>query len=85
TAVEADAEQRNIASVTAPPDADTVTVTLSGNNYTTTVGGYVTWSVSVPAADIQALGNGDLTVSASVTNQNGNTGSGSRDITIDAN
>ncbi len=41
--------------------------------------------MSVPAADIQALGNGDLTVSASVTNQNGNTGSGTRDITIDAN
>ncbi|MCM4288550.1 hypothetical protein MMS63_28820, partial [Escherichia coli] len=39
----------------------------------------------VPAADIQALGNGDLTVNASVTNGVGNTGSGSRDITIDAN
>ncbi|MCZ6952112.1 hypothetical protein EB564_0008650 [Escherichia coli] len=41
--------------------------------------------MDVPAADIQALGNGDLTVNASVTNQNGNTGSGTRDITIDAN
>ncbi len=39
----------------------------------------------MPAADIQALGNGDLTVNASVTNSVGNTGSGSRDITIDAN
>ncbi|GHL45306.1 hypothetical protein ECZU29_01560 [Escherichia coli] len=39
----------------------------------------------VPAADIQAIGNGDLTVNASVTNGVGNTGSGSRDITIDAN
>ncbi len=38
-----------------------------------------------PAADIQAIGNGDLTVNASVTNGVGNTGSGSRDITIDAN
>ncbi|MDM8926873.1 hypothetical protein QU862_28890 [Escherichia coli] len=39
----------------------------------------------MPAADIQALGNGDLTVNASVTNGVGNTGSGSRVITIDAN
>ena len=63
----------------------TVTITLGGNTYTTTVQANLSWSVSVPAADIQALGNGDLTVSASVTNQNGNTGSGTRDITIDAN
>ncbi len=47
--------------------------------------GNLSWSVDVPAADIQAIGNGDLTVNASVTNGVGNTGSGSRDITIDAN
>lgn len=41
--------------------------------------------MDVPAADIQAIGNGNLTVNASVTNGVGNTGSGSRDITIDAN
>ncbi|WP_113328563.1 Ig-like domain-containing protein, partial [Escherichia coli] len=50
-----------------------------------TVQGNLSWSVGVPAADIQAIGNGDLTVNASVTNGVGNTGSGSRDITIDAN
>nr|WP_251001017.1 Ig-like domain-containing protein [Escherichia coli] len=71
--------------MTGAEDGDTVTITLGGNTYTATVGSNLTWSVSVPAADIQALGNGDLTVSASVTNQNGNTGSGTRDITIDAN
>ncbi|EMN8215056.1 Ig-like domain-containing protein [Escherichia coli] len=64
---------------------DTVTVTLGGNTYTATVQANLSWSVSVPAADIQALGNGNLTVNASVTNGVGNTGSGSRDITIDAN
>ncbi|OVB18403.1 Ig-like domain-containing protein, partial [Escherichia coli] len=64
---------------------DTVTVTLGGNTYTATVQSNLSWSVDVPAADIQALGNGDLTVNASVTNGVGNTGSGSRDITIDAN
>ncbi|EPN8750055.1 BapA-related adhesin SiiEA [Escherichia coli] len=84
-AAEAGVAQTISGQVTGAEDGDTVTITLGGNTYTATVGSNLTWSVSVPAADIQALGNGDLTVSASVTNQNGNTGSGSRDITIDAN
>ncbi|WP_244433338.1 Ig-like domain-containing protein, partial [Escherichia coli] len=71
--------------VTGAAQGDTVTVTLGGNTYTATVQSNLSWSVDVPAADIQALGNGDLTVNASVTNGVGNTGSGSRDITIDAN
>ncbi len=71
--------------VTGAAQGDTVTVTLGGNTYTATVQANLSWSVSVPAADIQALGNGDLTVNASVTNGVGNTGNGSRDITIDAN
>ncbi|EIJ2902512.1 Ig-like domain-containing protein [Escherichia coli] len=84
-AAEAGVPQTISGQVTGAEDGDTVTITLGGNTYTATVGSNLTWSVSVPAADIQALGNGELTVSASVTNQNGNTGSGSRDITIDAN
>ncbi|HDI6112581.1 TPA: Ig-like domain-containing protein, partial [Escherichia coli] len=84
-AAEAGVTQTISGQVTGAEDGDTVTITLGGNTYTATVGSNLTWSVSVPAADIQALGNGDLTVSASVTNQNGNTGSGTRDITIDAN
>ncbi|HAN8347115.1 TPA: Ig-like domain-containing protein, partial [Escherichia coli] len=71
--------------VTGAVAGDTVTVTLGGKTYTATVQGNLSWSVDVPAADIQAIGNGDLTVNASVTNGIGNTGSGSRDITIDAN
>nr|WP_249494348.1 Ig-like domain-containing protein [Escherichia coli] len=71
--------------VTGAAAGDTVTVTLGGKTYTATVQGNLSWSVDVPAADIQAIGNGDLTVNASVTNGVGNTGSGSRDITIDAN
>ena len=35
-------------------------------------------------AELTALGNGELTVSASVTNGVGNSGSAERDITIDA-
>ncbi|QML05272.1 Ig-like domain-containing protein [Escherichia coli] len=84
-AAEAGVAQIISGQVTGAAVGDTVTVTLGGTTYTTTVQANLSWSVSVPAADIQALGNGDLTVSASVTNQNGNTGSGTRDITIDAN
>ncbi|HBB7861785.1 TPA: Ig-like domain-containing protein [Escherichia coli] len=84
-AAEAGVAQTISGQVTGAAVGDTVTITLGGNTYTTTVQAGLSWSVSVPAADIQALGNGDLTVSASVTNQNGNTGSGTRDITIDAN
>ncbi|EFO2675292.1 adhesin, partial [Escherichia coli] len=84
-AAEAGANQTISGVVTRAAAGDTVTVTLGGNTYTTTVQGNLSWSVSVPAADLQALGNGDLTITASVTNGNGNTGSGTRDITIDAN
>ncbi|EES0673441.1 Ig-like domain-containing protein [Escherichia coli] len=84
-AAEAGVAQTISGQVTGAAVGDAVTVTLGGNNYTTTVQAGLSWSVDVPADAIQALGNGDLTVNASVTNQNGNTGSGTRDITIDAN
>ncbi|EEV2753182.1 Ig-like domain-containing protein [Escherichia coli] len=84
-AAEAGAGQTISGQVTGAAAGDTVTVTLGGNTYTTTVQSNLSWSVTVPTADLQALGNGDLTITASVTNANGNTGSGSRDITIDAN
>ncbi|MGT2397281.1 beta strand repeat-containing protein, partial [Enterobacter roggenkampii] len=64
---------------------DTVTITLGGNTYTATVQEDLSWSVNVPSSVLTAIGNGDLTVSASITNGHGNTGTGERDITIDAN
>ncbi|WP_425267883.1 Ig-like domain-containing protein [Enterobacter hormaechei] len=64
---------------------NTVTVSVGGHSYTATVQDNLTWSVSVPDSVLTALGNGDLTVTASVTNGAGNSGSGERDITIDAN
>jgi hypothetical protein len=64
---------------------NTVTVTIGGNSYTATVQSDLTWSVNVPESVLTALGNGDLTVTASVTNGVGNSGSGEREITIDAN
>ncbi len=84
-AAEAGDDQTISGVVTRAAAGDTVTVTLGGNTYTTTVQSNLSWSVTVPAADLRALGNGDLTITASVTNANGNTGSGTRDITIDAN
>ena len=70
--------------VTNAEAGNTVTVTIGGNSYTATVQSDLTWSVNVPESVLTALGNGDLTVSATVTNDHGNSGTGERDITIDA-
>ena len=50
----------------------------------TTVGSDLTWNLTIPSADLRAFGDGDLTITASVTNSHGNTGSGERDININA-
>ncbi len=63
---------------------DKVTVTAGGKSYTATVGSDLTWSVSIPSADLKAFGDGDLTFTASVTNGHGNTGTGERDVNINA-
>ncbi|KNC09351.1 hypothetical protein AC791_11880 [Klebsiella sp. RIT-PI-d] len=70
--------------VSGAASGDTVTISIGGNIYTTTVQDNLSWSVKVPSEVLTAIGNGDLTVLASVTNGHGNTGSGERDITIDA-
>ncbi len=64
---------------------NTVIVTIGGNQYNATVQSDLSWSVSVPANVLQALGNGELTISASVTNSANNTGTATHDIVIDAN
>ncbi|WP_425977592.1 Ig-like domain-containing protein [Enterobacter roggenkampii] len=84
-AVEVAAGQTLSGKVSGAVSGDTVTITLGGNTYTATVQDDLSWSVNVPSSVLTAIGNGDLTVSASVTNGHGNTGSGERDITIDAN
>jgi len=63
-----------------------VTVTLNGKNYTAIVQTGGTWSVSVPAADLQALpqGVGNNTITATLTDAAGNTGSATpHPITVD--
>uniref|UniRef100_UPI0038F71CCD Ig-like domain-containing protein n=1 Tax=Enterobacter roggenkampii TaxID=1812935 RepID=UPI0038F71CCD len=84
-AAEVAAGQTLSGKVSGAASGDTVTITLGGNTYTATVQDDLSWSVNVPSSVLTAIGNGDLTVSASVTNGHGNTGSGERDITIDAN
>lgn len=83
-AAEAGSAQTISGQITGAAAGSTVTVELGGKTYTATVQADLSWNVSVPASDWQALGNGELTVNASVTNAVGNTGSGTRDITIDA-
>ncbi|MCK7051992.1 Ig-like domain-containing protein [Enterobacter roggenkampii] len=84
-AAEVAAGQTLSGKVSGAASGDTVTITLGGNTYTATVQDDLSWSVNVPSSVLTAIGNGDLTVSASVTNDHGNTGTGERDITIDAN
>ncbi|MBJ6594366.1 Ig-like domain-containing protein [Enterobacter asburiae] len=84
-AAEVAAGQTLSGKVSGAVSGDTVTISVGGNTYTATVQDDLSWSVNVPSAVLTAIGNGDLTVSASVTNGHGNTGTGERDITIDAN
>ncbi|MGS6546723.1 Ig-like domain-containing protein, partial [Enterobacter rongchengensis] len=84
-AAEVAAGQTLSGKVSGAASGDTVTISIGGNTYTATVQDDLSWSVKVPSAVLTAIGNGDLTVSASVTNGHGNTGTGERDITIDAN
>ncbi|MEP9026762.1 Ig-like domain-containing protein [Enterobacter hormaechei] len=81
---EAAVDQTLSGRVTGAAAGDTVSVTVGGKSYTATVGSDLKWSVTIPSADLQAFGDGDLTFSASVTNAHGNTGTGERDININA-
>ena len=60
-----------------------LTVTLNGKTYTAEVGENGAWSVKVPAADAQALGDGTWTVNVSGKDAAGNTVSGSQTIGVD--
>ncbi|MDF1897315.1 Ig-like domain-containing protein, partial [Rahnella contaminans] len=83
-ATEINSDQLLSGTVTNAAAGDTVTVTLGGKTYTAEVQSDLSWTVSVPSADLKGFGDGDLTISASVTNQHGNTNSSDREISIDA-
>ncbi|WP_115460559.1 Ig-like domain-containing protein, partial [Enterobacillus tribolii] len=61
---------------------DTVTVTLNGKNYTTTLDAAGNWSVGVPAADVGALSEGSHTITASVTDKAGNVGDATHSVDV---
>jgi len=52
---------------------DTITVTLNGVNYTTTVGAGNTWSLNIPASALQAIDDGQQQLTVTATNSVGNT------------
>ncbi|TCB77871.1 Ig-like domain-containing protein, partial [Enterobacter quasihormaechei] len=62
---------------------DKVTVTIGGQTYTTVLDAAGNWSVGVPASVISGLSDGTVTVTASVTDAAGNTGSGTHNVTVD--
>jgi hypothetical protein len=61
------------------PVGSTVSLSVGGQSFTTTVVTGGTFTVAVPAA----LADGDYTVTASVVDAAGNTGSASDDLTVD--
>ncbi|WP_447885379.1 Ig-like domain-containing protein [Serratia fonticola] len=60
-----------------------VSITLNGKTYTATVQADGSWSTSVPTADLALLTNGNLTITADVTDKAGNPASATHDVTVD--
>ena len=66
------------------PDGTTITVTLNGISYTATTDASGNWSVTVPAANVSALGEASYTVTASVTDTAGNSANASHNVLVDS-
>ena len=63
-------------------EGSVVRVVLGGQTYSTTVSSNGNWSLSVPAANLAAISDGLQTVTASVTNGAGLSGSGSASLGV---
>ncbi|OVB84378.1 Ig-like domain-containing protein, partial [Escherichia coli] len=61
-----------------------ITVTLNGQNYTTTTDASGNWSVTVPASAVTALGQANYTVTAAVTSDIGNSATASHNVLVDS-
>ena len=61
----------------------TVTVTLNGKDYTTTVQADGSWSLSVPSTDLSGIIDGNYTITAAVSDKAGNPASVDRDVLVD--
>ncbi|KFC04145.1 hypothetical protein GTGU_03271, partial [Trabulsiella guamensis ATCC 49490] len=62
----------------------TVTVMLNGTAYTATTDATGNWTLTVPAADLAGLGEADYTLTASATNNTGNSTSTTANLLVDA-
>lgn len=70
--------------VTGAQSGDTVTIHVGLKDYTAIVSDDLSWRVEISSADLKALGEGLSTMTAEVTNSHGNSGTGERDIVINA-
>lgn len=61
----------------------TLTVTLNGTTYQTTVQADGNWSLTLSASDLTALANNGYTLTATVSDLAGNHGSASKGVTVD--
>ncbi|MCH4244593.1 Ig-like domain-containing protein, partial [Acinetobacter gerneri] len=71
-----------ISGTTTAENGQIVTVTLDGNTYTATVTDGA-WSLTVPEEDVQGLSQGDLKISADVSDKAGNPANDTHDIFVD--
>lgn len=69
--------------VTGAAAHDTVYVMLAGKTYEATVDADLNWQTTIPKADLTGLGDGALTIGASVTNAHGNIGQSSHEFQVD--
>ncbi|WP_455816457.1 Ig-like domain-containing protein [Pseudomonas cerasi] len=60
----------------------TVTFTLNGTVYSTTVGSNGNWSVSIAKTDLNAVPNGTLTINATLADPYGNTATGTNSASV---
>ena len=61
----------------------TLTITLNGSNYQTTVQADGSWALTLPASVLTALANNSYTLTATVSDLAGNPGSASKGVTVD--
>lgn len=64
------------------PAGQTVTVTLNGKQYTTQVQVDGSWTLQIPSVDLQALSDGNTTITATVSDPQGQTASDQHDVGV---
>lgn len=73
-----------ISGVTTAQPGQTVTVTLNGVSHTAVVSNTGSWQLSISASEVQALGDGQFTVTASVTDKAGNPAQAQSSLSVDS-